>query len=305
MTRRKMIATFPQMSAIDNTVRHDIARLTEPWRAYQQFSFTVMASCDSGTDTVAELAENLVFNTAHPVSGLRAYVLCGRHSIADTARTILQSQRHEGARLHLVPEDVARALSLYGFNIERDEAASEYVLNLDQTLLAVTKSGRRRAACQFAKLFRPTFEVLDLRDERVAPEIETVAARWRHDRLARAASETLEGASEFADLAALHRLLRQRHDFELEAVGVRIDGVLVAFTLHEAVTETLMSLLFSKADRRFRGIGDYLLVSMLRHHRAAGRTHLNVAEDLGIPTLRRYKRSLRPAAIAEKYTVRL
>lgn len=299
-----MIATFPSLSRIDMRVREDIARLAAPWRQYQQLSFAMLFAFDLGADAVAELNGNLVMKIEHPVSGAHAYSLCGSERLAESASTVLQRADQAMPYLHLVPCDVAEALGADGFRIERDYAASEYILELTPTFAAATKNGRGRNARRFSEVFLPTFEQLDLTASSVVEEIKDLTRLWCVDRFDIIDPEhAAPGGKELADVQALWRFLRIHDHVELEAWGVRTGGALVAFGIFEEATETTMLSLFAKSLRRCPGANDFLFLEAIRHFIGSGKRYLNIAEDLGIPTLRRYKQSWRPAGGAEKFTV--
>jgi hypothetical protein len=176
-----------------------------------------------------------------------------------------------------------------------DRSNSDYVYRLEdlRTLPGKAYHSKRNLARRFADLYKP--EVRPLSAE-LAPECLQVQEHWL---------ESLRNNQSAADeSSALVKALHQFDDLRLHGVAVVVRGSVVAFAVGEPLNPTTYVEHFEKALPDYTGAYQYLLQAFAQSI-AAGFTHLNREQDLGVDGLRRAKESWQPEFLVDKYTVRV
>ena len=103
---------------------------------------------------------------------------------------------------------------------------------------------------------------------------------------------------------ALARLLgADVHADEFPAIGVFDGDDLVGYRILEIMRDRTAMSHFQAAPKRYCGIHHHLMREGARALRARGVALLNEEQDLGLPGLRFFKRSLRPIAMVRKFSV--
>ncbi|GFK93640.1 hypothetical protein NNJEOMEG_01474 [Fundidesulfovibrio magnetotacticus] len=86
--------------------------------------------------------------------------------------------------------------------------------------------------------------------------------------------------------------------------AVRVEGRMIAYTVAEALDDSMLVIHFEKGSNGFKGV--YQAVNqMFLEHQGQGFTHVNREQDLGDEGLRKAKLSYNPALFLEKRAVRV
>ena len=98
-------------------------------------------------------------------------------------------------------------------------------------------------------------------------------------------------------------LVDQSRVHEFVTVGALLEGALACFTINEAIHDGYYMAHFGKCDPQRRGLSDLLESETARLMRDLGCSQMNFQQDLGLPGLRRYKRSWAAGAFLKKFSI--
>lgn len=101
---------------------------------------------------------------------------------------------------------------------------------------------------------------------------------------------------------SIMKALDNHESLGLKGMVVLLDGKVAAFTFGEQLTDDTVLIHIEKARRDVNGMFTFINQAFIR--RAWGATrYVNREEDMGIPGIRKAKRSYRPAFMVDKYDV--
>ncbi|MBU0665323.1 MAG: DUF2156 domain-containing protein [Proteobacteria bacterium] len=101
---------------------------------------------------------------------------------------------------------------------------------------------------------------------------------------------------------AIEETLCHYREFGLTGGAIRIEGIIEAFTVGEALNPSTAVCHFEKAMPQFQGLGQ-LINQWFAGNNLAGFTYVNREQDLGIPGLRKAKESYYPDHLVEKVRI--
>ncbi len=101
---------------------------------------------------------------------------------------------------------------------------------------------------------------------------------------------------------AIEETLLHYREFGLTGGAIRIEGIVEAFAVGEALNPSTAVCHFEKAMSQFQGLGQ-LINQWFARNNLAGFTYVNREQDLGIPGLRRAKKSYYPHHLVEKVRI--
>lgn len=299
-----MIPDFPDSKPLALADRDDVERLTRRFPPSSDFSFGSLWCWDTdGACRLSLLHGNLVVRLADYADGAPHYAFLGDRAVVATATTLLARARAEGLapRLRLIPEAVVAADERLrsAFAVAADPANFDYVCSVPAW---VALSGRgfakhrariRRCRERHALAARP----LALADPATGAAILALFDRW--------AAERGEGAIEpDRERAALARLFVPGAAAGMAGWGLYEGDALRAFSIWEYAPGAPYSIHhFMKADRSREGASSLMVHERSRVLLAAGCAFANVEQDLGLPGLAAYKRSLRPTHFLRKFVI--
>lgn len=100
---------------------------------------------------------------------------------------------------------------------------------------------------------------------------------------------------------AITMLISNMEKLNVKGGGIKIDGVLKAFTMGEKISGDTALIHIEKADKDITGL--YTVINQqFAEHCFSDCVYINREEDMGIEGLRRAKLSYRPIELLEKYT---
>ena len=142
---------------------------------------------------------------------------------------------------------------------------------------------------------RAEFVLLGPEDE---PEILQFLDRWSSKKESDDALNRLD-----SEETGIREAIRFCREAEITIAGVRVNGILEAFSMGTECKETDMTVTHvEKADTELRGLYNYLEKEFLLH--SYPETGLvNREDDMGLENLRRTKESMHPVRMEKKYTI--
>jgi hypothetical protein len=299
-----MIPEFPRFKSIELADRPEVEAIVRRHPPYSDFNFASLWCYDTrGLSRLSMLHGNLVVQISDYITGEPALSFLGVQRVADTTGALLDhAAKHKLCpTLRLVPEMVASPLMAMrdGFLAREDEDSFDYIHTVERLIALdypVLRPKRRKI--ERLRSQHPGLEIrrLNLSEPQTADEIRRLCERWRDGK---GRSE-----SEFAtERTAIERCIRVTAHFEFVAVGALLDGALAGFTINEPVHDGYYMAHFGKCDPQWRGLCDLLESETARLMRDLGCSRMNHQQDLGLPGLRRYKRSWAAGTFLKKFSI--
>ncbi|MFO7956420.1 MAG: phosphatidylglycerol lysyltransferase domain-containing protein [Candidatus Brocadiia bacterium] len=229
----------------------------------------------------------------------------------DGERTVLGPQRGDASMVDLlddladagaaglkrIPAATANELRDEGFKVQEDRDNADYVYRREA--LAELPGNRYHRQqnlvnqclssydCEWCEI---TPDILD--------EVAHLQDRWCDER------DCGRKKGLCAEYNAIQETLRHYEEFELMGGAVRIDGQLEAYTVGERLNQRTAVVHFEKAMSAFTGL--YQVVNQWFCQNCLGEFEfVNREQDLGIPGLRKAKKSYHPDHMVEKFTASL
>ena len=192
-----------------------------------------------------------------------------------------------------VPQDVAGKLA--GLSVKEDRSQFDYVYRCRD--LAQLKGARYYPKRSFAdKAMEYGVKIVET-EKLSTEECERLQKTWYKAR------QDGDDKSLDQENMAIKLLFDNREKLCINCVGAVIDEKLVAFAAGEPLNKNTFVVHFEKADIRYRGL--YQLINREFSRKVPDRyKYINREQDLGIPGLRKAKKSYYPALMVKKYTVR-
>jgi hypothetical protein len=299
-----MLPEFPSFKAIELSDRAEVEAITGQFPPYSDFNFANLWCYDThGLCRLSKLHGNLVAQVSDYITGEPALSFLGTQRVADTAGALLDyAAKHKLCpMLRLVPEMAAMPLMAMkdGFVAEEDEDSFDYIHSVER-LIVLNHPALLSKRRKIDKLRRehPGLEIrrLNLCEPQAACEILRLCEIWR-DSKGRSESEFE------TERTAIKRCLSSAAHFEFVAVGALLDGALAGFTINEPIHDGCYMAHFGKCDPQWHSLCDLLESKTARLMRDFGCSRMNHQQDLGLPGLRRYKRSWGACAFLRKYVI--
>lgn len=182
------------------------------------------------------------------------------------------------------------------FIVEHDRDNSDYVYLADDL---INLNGRRFDAkrnhiARFKSLFTYEYEKMT---EQTAIECIDFTDKWCEMRSCR----KTKGMR--MEQLAIHQMLENFNSLDICGGAIRVDGTVVAFSLGEALNPETLVVHAEKAEQHIDGIYQ-LINNEFCIHEACNYKYVNREQDLGIPGLRKAKKSYQPIKIIDTYVIR-
>lgn len=293
-----MISAFPNFKTLELADRAAVEAVVHFFPPYSDFSFTNLYAWNA---RVSFLNGNLAVRLTDYLSGKPLFSFIGRHRLAETATQLLDLAMAEGrgATLHLVPACTAHALAEAGFALTADEAATDYVFEVDHVAGMHEWKGHsiRRRIRQFAQR-HPDYSVRHAPLHAIDVDaFRALFALWT-TRKGYVAPQTSH------EYPAFERFLNSA-DPCVETIGLHVGSRLVGFSSFELLPDDMAIVHFSKADHALHGgICDVLYWEEAKALKARGVRHYNWEQDLGLQGLQQSKNKYQPNRFLKKFTVR-
>ena len=197
--------------------------------------------------------------------------------------------------LHSVTKDIERKMkAMYGdvFQVEYDRDVADYVY-LSERLISLSGKkyhGKRNHINRFKENHEWTYEPIT--DDN-ALECIVMLMQWKINNCAAAN----EGMSE--EVCAAKNALMYYKELGLTGGLIRSEGVIIAFSLGEPISDDMFAVHFEKAFSNIQGAYPIINQQFVRHE-ASEYKYINREEDCGDEGLRKAKMSYRPEMMVEK-----
>jgi hypothetical protein len=300
-----MIPTFPNFKRLSLEDRAEVQSFTKRFPPYSDFNFASLWCYDThAVCRLANLHGNLVIKMRDYITGAPFLTFLGSERVGETAACLLDyaDERKMSPFLRLVPETAilphCKALKV-DFRVEEDWDSFDYLFDVAPLIALDTPalSAKRR---KIRKLRReqPRLEIcpVDISQPAVAYKLCRLCETWRVKK------GRADGEFETERLA-IERCLSYAAHFQFQTLGAMIGESLVGFTINEIAHDGYYMGHFGKCDPRFRGLSDLLESETARFMRDRGCSRMNNQQDLGLPGLRKYKRSWSPGNYLRKIVI--
>lgn len=206
----------------------------------------------------------------------------------------LEGFMHTFDGLYPIPEEWLKFFDEKHYDFTAREKDADYLFTLNKLRFYPGRklSGKRNLVKQFKELY-PSAQVFPLTSERLADAL-ILLNLWLEQR-----NEGIEN-----DYLACKEALDQFNTLKLQGIICYVDFLPVGFILGESLNLSTMDFHFAKADRRIKGIYQYLYqfyALLLDDHCR----YINLENDLGIPALIQAKNSYEPDLLLKKFRITL
>lgn len=292
-----MIPTFPVFKKLELNDREEIDAHTAQFPPYSDFEFASLWSWDVKEEMEVSLLQgNLVIRFTDYTTGEPFLSFLGAKDVNETAGELLSHFPHP--TLNLVPEISAIGLDPNMFSIVESRDHADYICHIERHIeYPGYELKSHRKLLRHFKETNPQHQsvCLDMSAKKTQEEVAEVYRTWDENK----------GFITSSEAFAYERFIEGASQMRYSAVGIRIDGKLIAFHIASLCPGTCANALFSKANIAYRGI--YSLLDHVVAHDLIqqGYTHMNIQQDLGIESLRSAKMALHPVYYLKKYSVSL
>jgi uncharacterized protein len=300
-----MIPLFPQFKPISIEDQLDVTSILKRFPPYSDFNFANLFCYN--TDNAIRLSTlygNLVVRMPDYLEQKPFFTFIGQQRVVATIEQLLHRSIDEGLQpcLRLLPgllvESVYPALR-NRFEVEDSRDDYDYIHTIQHLteLDGPQLHAKRKNILKLRRQF-PDLEIreIDLRESPIADSIRSLYGVWRK-------KKGCQGDEYHAEQMAIERCLEYAGHFEFVTLGVYLHESLVGFTINEPIHDGYYMGHFGKSDPDLTGCSDVLEFETAKVMRKKGCLRLNNQQDLGIPGLRRYKRSWNPNGFLTKYSV--
>lgn len=292
-----LLAALRPLSIDDHS---EFDRFTSEYPPYSDFDFPSLWSWNVSGDFQWGLHLGCLFiRFADYETNEPFFSFLGSENSDRMARALLTLSGSMGwpEELHLVPESCAHLISEYDVCVTESENNFDYIYDV---IDHIDYSGARlksHRGCMngFFRQFA-NYSAIDIKlnSNSIKSQLLTIWDRWGNNK----------GYSISNEACAFERFLSAHEHFNSCITGIEVNGTLAAFDVTVIGPTGCGNSLFSKADVGFRGINSVLSHEVAKQLVARDCHVLNFEQDLGIPGLRRSKRSFAPRSFLKKYDVR-
>ncbi|HVT64060.1 MAG TPA: phosphatidylglycerol lysyltransferase domain-containing protein [Mycobacteriales bacterium] len=283
------IARWPSWSRLRFEHKPLLEALASP-DPYCDWTFATLWSSDTEEEVaLARLGAGIALRLpSYPPGGPEDFSLNGRPSAADVATFVA-----EHGTTSLVPKPVMDGLALSNCVAVDDRDQYDYVYDVAESLaMAGGRYQRLRGVVRKSRSRNPDASLGEvvLSDPGAVAELVEVFDDWATGREAKASVER----------RAFLRCLDIASVADLRCAVVGGPNGLLAFAILAPQANGWAVTPFAKTRRSCPDVGGLLWRAVLELGEAQGWRWFNYEQDLGLPGLRQYKRSLRPARMLEK-----
>jgi uncharacterized protein len=299
------IPRFPAFRRLEIGDRAAIEAITRQFPPYSDFDFTSLYTWDvDEMCVISMLGGNLVIRFRDYTSDAHFLSFIGQNAVVETTETLLAHARQEKLQpqLRLIPDVVIAAdeglWDRFAVTLDRDNFDYVYTVDSWAHFLHPGFREHRRKMARCRERTSLEHRVLDLSDLCVQDAMLDLFHRWVAQKPGLLAEEWQH------ELIALRRVFALAAEGQLSACGFHDGERLVAFSVWEGLRGGEYALIhFQKADRAYSGLSSWQANELGRLLHSCGFRLINFEQDLGIPGLHEFKRSLQPSRYLRKYAI--
>ncbi len=300
-----MIPMFPEFKKLELSDKNEIEVITSKYPPYSDFNFMSMWSWDIKDDMrISILNNNLIVRFTDYLTGEPFYSFLGNFEVNDTAEKIIEYSKlfGGGGKLKLVPEISIKELDKNKFSIIEDVDCSDYILDAKK-ICEYEGSEYRTKRTDIKKILRnyPNIKFIDvdISKKDIRENIIELNKNWIQHKSK--INPTYVTEKEFI---AINKYLASSDHENIFSSGVFINDEMVAYCISEILPHEGFAIShFAKTQNKYKGLQSFLNKEHFNVLLVKGVKLVNFEQDLGLPGLREYKKSLRPVIYLKKYTV--
>lgn len=299
---------IPQFPTFKNLLEEDIPylnSLTANFLPYSDFNATSLHVWNIDESTkISLLNGNLVIMLRDYLESKIITSVLGKNDLLKTINQLLEYSQVQGnSQIGLLPSEIVGSLERdlhESLTIVEDRDQFDYIFNLEDLVnLDGSKYHKKRNLIKrfnYLTCNKAVVEKLDLYNKDTVTSILEVAEVWKNNK------ELREKSVHNDELIGLRKFLTLKNKDNYVAVGVQLEGSLIAFTLSEYLPDKYALMHFEKVGAVLPGCTEFLIkeTSEILKERAI---LLNLEQDLGIPGLRVSKSLWRPCNYLKKYQI--
>lgn len=294
-----MLPVFPEFKRLEFADKSIVEEYTRNMPVYSDFDFASLWAWNVKEDMeISDLNGNLAIKFVDYTSGKFFYTFVGSNKVNDTVDSLITfSEKNKcGSTLHLLPEESVKDIDTARFSVEESRDHFDYIYSVERYLTySGTKLKSRRNFFNNFKKNYPDYEVVDV-------DFENKEARVSVTRLFND-WKTKKGTFSVSESSAYERFLEVAKHIPHSAVGLVLNGELIAFHVSALPNGECANGLFEKANTNYPGVYQVLMHEVAKNLLRNGKSHLNYEQDLGIEGLRQAKMSFDPSHFLKKYSV--
>lgn len=299
-----MIPKFPIFKKLTVGDKTEIEKIIKNYPPYSDYNFVSLWSYNTKESIeISLLNDNLIVKFVDYFGIEHFYSFIGNKKVKKTIDTLLSHSKANniGPELILIPETnlLSNARLSDNFVVEEDQDNFDYILSAGAiSKLSGNKFGpKRNFVNRFIKNYpEATVKTCDINNVKFQQQIEDLFLTWEKE----ANKNRPETENE---LTAIQRLLKSASFFDLICVGIFIKNKLIAFSINEVAHNNYAVIHFEKADTAYIGVSQYLKQQTAMCLEKLGCTYINYEQDLGIPGLRKAKKSWQPIQYLKKFKI--
>lgn len=300
-----MIPKFPIFKKLTLSDKNEIETFVKQYPPYSDYNFVSLWSYNTkGSIEISMLNENLVIKFLDYFGVKHFYSFLGNKKTEETIDTLLTHSKNNNIakELILIPEiNLSSNKRVFeNFLITKDQNNFDYILSVnDISKLIGNKFGaKRNFVNRFLKNYPEAIvDNFNIMDSKLQNQVEELFCTWEKQ-ADKNRSETEN------ELTAIQRLLKSASNFDLTCTGIFIKNQLIAFSINEIFKDNYAIIHFEKADTSYTGIFQYLKQQSAKHLDKLGCKYINYEQDLGIPGIRKAKKSWQPIDYLKKYIIK-
>ena len=297
-----MIPQFPEFKKLELSDKDQIESFTKRFPPYSDFNFVSMFSWDiHGDMRVSILNDNLVVRFNDYITGKPFYSFLGVNKVNETTEALLDYSLLFGGGhdLKLIPEVAIKDLDKNSFSVIEDRDHFDYIIPAELFKEYNTKQTRtkKNSVNQFLSNFTPVKQTLDLDNVEVRDLVYELFTKWSEGK-----EDPLSVQNE---LQAIKRFVENnKEDSDHIFTGIFLDEKMISFCLSERLNDGFSNIHFCKADTSIStGVYAHILQENAKILIDKGHNYINIEQDLGIDSLRKWKMSHGAGMFLKKYIV--
>lgn len=289
---------FPEFSELRLEYYKIFKEFTNKFPPYSDYNFVSLWSYNVENDAlVSEINGNIAIRFRDYVTNEPFYSFFGVNNVYETAQNLIELSidQNVSPSLKLIPETVIDRLNSDSkFVIKEDRDNFDYIYQFKDMseLKGKSYSKKRNKKHVFLNTNQSLAEWKDITEKTVQKQILDLFDTW-----AKGKEDTDH------ERKAVVKLLDVANTLKLLCLGVYVDSKLVAFTIVEPLPKDFVIVHFSKAERSYTGIFEFLYFKLATDLYKKGYRFFNREQDLGIEGLRKAKMSWRPTKFLKKYII--
>jgi uncharacterized protein len=299
-----MTPKYPEFKKITIDDREIIQSYVNNFDPFSDFNFVSLWSYN--VDDAVEISflnENLVVKFEDYMTQEKFFSFLGSNEKLKTSLELLDlSVKHNlNPMLKLIPDlDQANGVDetpLDGIKIEDDPDNYDYILSVEDELhLKGNKFYDKRNLINRFNRLQPAAYIrpLDFSQDQLA--INKLNEKWRVLKN--------KSAIEFQhESRAIHRLTSNSIHFQVDALGVFINGDLEAYTIYEYLPRNFVIVHFEKCNPEIDGLSSYIRQQSATKQHQNDALFINYEQDLGIAGLKKAKSLWHPIKFLKKKVI--